>query len=43
MPIVNKLSMVSVLVGDMKQSKAFYSEKLGLEVATDYRQNDNNW
>jgi catechol 2,3-dioxygenase-like lactoylglutathione lyase family enzyme len=43
MQIVNKLSMVSVLVSDMKKAKAFYAEKLGLEVATDYRQNDNNW
>jgi predicted enzyme related to lactoylglutathione lyase len=27
----------------MKLAKAFYADKLGLEVATDYRQNDNNW
>lgn len=40
---VNKLSMVSVVVSDMKKAKAFYAEKLGLEVATDYRQNDDNW
>jgi catechol 2,3-dioxygenase-like lactoylglutathione lyase family enzyme len=40
---VNKLSMVSVVVSDMQKAKAFYAEKLGLEVATDYRQNDNNW
>ena len=40
---VNKLSMVSVVVSDMKKAKEFYSEKLGLEVATDYRQNDDNW
>src|SRR5512145_2277896 len=43
MQIVNKLSMVSVVVSDMKKAKEFYAEKLGLEVATDYRQNDNNW
>jgi catechol 2,3-dioxygenase-like lactoylglutathione lyase family enzyme len=41
--IANKLSMVSVVVSDMKRAKEFYAEKLGLEVATDYRQNDNNW
>ena len=41
--IVNKLSMVSVVVSDMKKAKEFYAEKLGLEVATDYRQNDDNW
>ena len=40
---VNKLSMVSVVVSDMKKAKEFYAEKLGLEVATDYRQNDDNW
>ena len=41
--MINKLSMVSILVSDMKKAKEFYAEKLGLEVATDYRQNDNNW
>ncbi len=40
---VNKLSMVSILVGDMKEAKEFYAEKLGVEVATDYRRNDDNW
>ena len=43
MQIVNQLSMVSVLVSDMKKAKDFYADKLGLEVVTDYRQNDNNW
>jgi catechol 2,3-dioxygenase-like lactoylglutathione lyase family enzyme len=32
-----------VVVSDMKKAKEFYAEKLGLEVATDYRQNDDNW
>jgi len=41
--IANKLSMVSILVSDMKRAKEFYAEKLGLEVATDYRRNDDNW
>ena len=41
--VANKLTMVSVVVSDMKRAKEFYAEKLGLEVATDYRQNDNNW
>ncbi len=40
---LNKLSMVSVVVSDMEKAKAFYAEKLGLDVATDYRQNDDNW
>jgi len=43
MQSVNNLSMVSVVVKDMKKAKEFYADKLGLEVATDYRQNDDNW
>ena len=43
MQSVKKLSMVSLVVSDMNKAKAFYAEKLGLEVATDYRQDDNNW
>jgi catechol 2,3-dioxygenase-like lactoylglutathione lyase family enzyme len=27
----------------MKKAKEFYAEKLGLDVATDYRLNDDNW
>jgi catechol 2,3-dioxygenase-like lactoylglutathione lyase family enzyme len=41
--VANKLSMVSVVVSDMKKAKEFYAQKLGLEVATDYRRNDDNW
>jgi catechol 2,3-dioxygenase-like lactoylglutathione lyase family enzyme len=41
--VANKFTMVSVVVSDMKRAKEFYAEKLGLEVATDYRRNDNNW
>src|SRR5215216_3016888 len=41
--VVNKLTMVSVVVSDMQKAKEFYAEKLGLAVATDYRQNDDNW
>ena len=43
MQTVNRLTMVSVVVSDMKKAKEFYAEKLGLEVATDYRRNDDNW
>ena len=43
MQTVNKLTMVTVLVSDMKKAKEFYAEKLGLGVATDYRRNDDNW
>ena len=41
--IVNKFIMLSIAVSDMKKAKEFYAEKLGLEVATDYRLNDDNW
>ena len=43
MTVANQLTMVSVVVSDMQRAKEFYAEKLGLEVATDYRQNDDNW
>ena len=43
MSVANQLTMVSVVVSDMKRAKEFYAEKLGLEVATDYRLNDDNW
>ena len=43
MQTVNKFTMVSIVVSDMKKAKEFYAEKLGLAVATDYRQNDDNW
>ena len=43
MTVANQLTMVSMVVSDMKRAKEFYADKLGLEVATDYRQNDDNW
>ena len=43
MSTANKFTMVSIIVSDMKRAKEFYAEKLGLEVATDYRRNDDNW
>ena len=43
MTIVNQLTMLSVVVSDMQKAKEFYAEKVGLEVATDYRLNDDNW
>jgi catechol 2,3-dioxygenase-like lactoylglutathione lyase family enzyme len=42
MQIVNKFIIVSIAVSDMKKAKEFYAEKLGMEVATDYRRNDDN-
>jgi catechol 2,3-dioxygenase-like lactoylglutathione lyase family enzyme len=41
--VANRLTMVTLVVSDMKKAKEYYAEKLGLAVATDYRLNDDNW
>ncbi len=43
MQTVKKLMMLAVAVSEMPKAKEFYSEKLGLKVASDYRQDDNHW
>ena len=43
MKTVKKLMMLAVAVKDMPKAKAFYSNDLGLEVASDYRQDDGHW
>ncbi len=43
MQIVNKLMMLGMNVSDMPKAKAFYVDKLGLKVTTDYRKDDDNW
>lgn len=35
--------MLAIGVNDMPKAKEFYSDKLGLKVKTDYRQNDDRW
>ena len=35
--------MCSINVGDMAKSKEFYVEKLGFEIVTEYRKDDDNW
>lgn len=40
---INKLMMITINVGNIPEAKAFYVDKLGLKVTTDYRQNDDNW
>ncbi len=35
--------MLQVGVSDMPKAEAFYADKLGLKVTTDYRQDDDNW
>ena len=39
----NKIMMCAMNVSDMAKSKAFYAEKLGFGITTEYRQDDNNW
>ena len=41
--IVNKFMMLTMNVSEMAKAKAFYSDKLGLKIASDYRINDDNW
>jgi catechol 2,3-dioxygenase-like lactoylglutathione lyase family enzyme len=43
MQIVDKFMMLQVAVSDMPKAKAFYGDKLGLKVESDYRQDDNRW
>ncbi len=43
MQTVNKLMMLALGVRDMPKAKAFYADKLGLKVTTDYRQDDDHW
>jgi catechol 2,3-dioxygenase-like lactoylglutathione lyase family enzyme len=35
--------MFSLAVSDMPKAKAFYADKLGLQVASDYRRDDDHW
>lgn len=43
MQVANKLMMFSVAVSDMDEAKAFYAGQLGLQVASDHRQDDKHW
>lgn len=43
MSVVNKFLMLSAAVSDMPKAKEFYEGKLGLKVASNYRQDDDNW
>ena len=41
--VVNKFMMLTMNVSEMPKAKAFYADKLGLKITTDYRIDDNNW
>lgn len=43
MQIIDKFMMCHIAVNDMPKAKEFYADKLGLKIAQDYRQDDNNW
>ena len=42
MQAIDNFMMFSMAVNDMPIAKEFYSDKLGLNVVTDYRQDENN-
>lgn len=43
MQLANKFMMLAINVADMAAAKEFYVDQLGLEITTEYRQDDNNW
>jgi len=43
MSLIIKLSMINLIVQNMSGAKAFYADKLGLEVKQDYRQDEGHW
>jgi catechol 2,3-dioxygenase-like lactoylglutathione lyase family enzyme len=40
MQVTDKFMTLQVAVSDMPKAKAFYADKLGLKVTTDYRRDD---
>lgn len=40
---IKKLMMFSLAVSNMPKARAFYADKLGLQVASDNRQDDDRW
>jgi catechol 2,3-dioxygenase-like lactoylglutathione lyase family enzyme len=43
MQVIDRFMMLQVAVSDMPKAKAFYVDKLGLKVESDYRRDDANW
>ena len=43
MQIIDKLTMLGLVVSDMPKAKEFYVDTLGLKITKDYRQDDDNW
>jgi catechol 2,3-dioxygenase-like lactoylglutathione lyase family enzyme len=43
MQVIDNLKMLAIGVSDMPKAKEFYGDKLGLKIASDYRQDDKHW
>jgi catechol 2,3-dioxygenase-like lactoylglutathione lyase family enzyme len=43
MQAVNRLKMLAIGVSNMEAAKEFYGTKLGLQILSDYRQDDSHW
>ncbi len=43
MQVVKRCMMITMAVHDMRVAKAFYTDNIGLKVASDYRQDDEHW
>jgi predicted enzyme related to lactoylglutathione lyase len=43
MDVIDKVTMLSVAVSDMKKSKEFYVDSLGCKLLKDYGQGDMHW
>ena len=43
MQVIDKFMMFGMIVSDMPKAKAFYADKLGLKVTTDYCQDNDHW
>jgi catechol 2,3-dioxygenase-like lactoylglutathione lyase family enzyme len=43
MQLANKLMRFKMAVTNVPKAKAFYADKLGLKVESDYRRDDHNW
>jgi predicted enzyme related to lactoylglutathione lyase len=42
-PTIDTLMMFGIAVTDMPKAKAFYADKLGLKVTSDFRRDGHNW
>jgi|SRR5271169_3170785 len=43
MQVANKLMRFKMAVSNMPNARAFYADKLGFKIESDYRRDDHNW